>query len=353
MAELWSPSSFICTLLLVGWLVTGPSGAARITSEGHQNIYVAEGDNMLISCEFELDSSDTGELDIEWAIINPDTTKRDVIILTYVHGQVFDYPSVFRSRFSFVESDPSQGNASVSVRALRISDTNTFQCKVKKAPGIDTKKVTVGVHVRPQVPRCWADRSDQNVVLHCHSDAGSPPLTYTWERISGAKSLPRSSTTGSGSETLVIRNTTETLDGTYRCRAQNLVGQEECELILAAPAGKSDSGVIIGAVVGTLLALLLLMLLILLLCCCCRKRNQEKDKPYDIREDAAPPLSTAPSLRSVKSYKVHQARKHGRVTFYNALPMIDNTQPLTADQPMPTRRSPVSLTEGSRLDFVV
>lgn len=354
MAELWSPSSSTYALLLVAWLLTGPSGAVRITSGGPQTVYVAEGNNILISCVFELDSGDAGELDIEWAIINPDTTERDVIILTYVHGQVFDYPSVFSSRFSFVEADPSKGNASVNVLALRIGDTNTFQCKVKKAPGIDTRKVTMGVHVRPQVPRCWADRSDQNVVLHCHSDVGSPPLSYTWDRISGGtQGMPQSSTADSGSGTLVIRNTTETLDGTYRCRAQNLVGQEECELALAAPAGKSETGVIIGAVLGALLAFLLLLLLILLLCCCCRKRNQEKDKPHDIREDAAPPLSTAPSIRSIKSYKAHNARKPGKVTFYNAVPMVDTTQPLNSDQPLPTRRSPMSLNEGSRLDFVV
>lgn len=64
---------------------SGPSGAVRITSGGPQTVYVAEGNNILISCVFELDSGDAGELDIEWAIINPDTTERDVIVSHTVH----------------------------------------------------------------------------------------------------------------------------------------------------------------------------------------------------------------------------------------------------------------------------
>ncbi len=38
-----------------------------------------------------------------------------------------------------------QGDATVSISDVRVSDTATYQCKVKKAPGVDTRKVTLVV----------------------------------------------------------------------------------------------------------------------------------------------------------------------------------------------------------------
>lgn len=48
------------------------------------------------------------------------------------------------ARFSFT-GDPTRGDASIAVTALRGSDTATYQCKVKKAPGVDMRKVTLVV----------------------------------------------------------------------------------------------------------------------------------------------------------------------------------------------------------------
>lgn len=48
------------------------------------------------------------------------------------------------SRFTFT-GNPPQGDASISVTDLRGSDTATYQCKVKKAPGVDMRKVTLVV----------------------------------------------------------------------------------------------------------------------------------------------------------------------------------------------------------------
>ncbi|XP_072349727.1 coxsackievirus and adenovirus receptor homolog [Scyliorhinus torazame] len=174
------------------------SNALKITSTGSQTVYVAEHDDIQIGCTFQLEPADKGALDIEWSIMNPDTTQLDRVILTYQHGEQFAYDNPLRGRFQFTETDPSNGNASVRISTLRITDTNTFQCKVKQAPGIDSRKVTVGVHVRPQEPECWTDRSgdrDQDVTLHCVSHRGSSPLTYTWNRVSDSRGLPARSTT--------------------------------------------------------------------------------------------------------------------------------------------------------------
>lgn len=48
------------------------------------------------------------------------------------------------SRFKFV-GDPSRGDATVSISSVKVLDTATYQCKVKKTPGIDSRKVTIVV----------------------------------------------------------------------------------------------------------------------------------------------------------------------------------------------------------------
>lgn len=48
------------------------------------------------------------------------------------------------SRFRFTGS-PTQGDASIAISDVRVSDTATYQCKVKKAPGVDMRKVTLVV----------------------------------------------------------------------------------------------------------------------------------------------------------------------------------------------------------------
>lgn len=66
-------------------------------------------------------------------------------VLSYTGGQTHRYgdPGV-SERFSFT-GNPTQGDASIAVTELRGSDTATYQCKVKKAPGVDMRKVTLVV----------------------------------------------------------------------------------------------------------------------------------------------------------------------------------------------------------------
>ncbi|XP_059498794.1 coxsackievirus and adenovirus receptor homolog isoform X4 [Stegostoma tigrinum] len=310
-----SASHFVCqlpsarTLVYLSWTIAGLGCALRITSTGPQTLHVAEGESADIGCQYQVEATDLGALDVEWSIMSPDTTKVDQVVslydrgqhgdryrvLTYAHEEVFEYPSPVSGRLSFLEADPSLGNASVRLVSLRITDTNTFQCKVKKAPGIDSRKVTVGVH----------DHS---------------------------------------SGILLIRNSTSESYGTYQCTVRNLVGHEDCLIILSAGSDSRDVGPIVGAVLGTLLALLLLLFLLWLLCC--RRHRKHNETAYDIREDALPPVSREPSIRSVRSYKAHQARKDRRLTFYRHLqddsaPQDPAADPAVNAKPLPARPRPV------------
>ncbi|XP_029916330.1 V-set and immunoglobulin domain-containing protein 8b [Myripristis murdjan] len=284
--------------------------AMLVTSSGPQTIQRARGEKVTIGCTYTPDPADTGELDIEWSNVSPDMTQKDKLILSYSGGQTVHYDPSLSKRLSFT-GDPKQGDASIAISDVKISDTATYQCKVKKTPGVDMRKVTLVVMVRPSVPKCWVEGGEEKggtVSLRCKSSEGSTPLSYVWRRESGG-AIPPTATQDPQTGELLIRNHSESNVGNYVCEAKNAVGREQCKYTLYAYNPPNKVGVIVGAVIGALLLLLLLLLLIWLLICCCHKRRYEKEVANEIREDApAPesrPSSRNSSFRSVLGYRAH------------------------------------------------
>lgn len=73
-------------------------------------------------------------------------------ILSYTGGQIHYYgDSSLSKRLKFV-ADPKLGDASISLSDVKLSDTATYQCKVKKAPGVDMRKVTLVVMGKDEFP---------------------------------------------------------------------------------------------------------------------------------------------------------------------------------------------------------
>ena len=60
--------------------VQGYSRSLQLTSTGPQTIKRAEGESVTLGCTYTPGSSDTGELDIEWSVVSPDTTKKDQLV---------------------------------------------------------------------------------------------------------------------------------------------------------------------------------------------------------------------------------------------------------------------------------
>lgn len=52
-----------------------------------------------------------------------------------------DYYAPLKGRVHFNLADPKKGDASINLTALKASDSGTYQCKVKKAPGIRSRKM--------------------------------------------------------------------------------------------------------------------------------------------------------------------------------------------------------------------
>lgn len=56
-----------------------------------------------------------------------------------------DYNPLMKGRVHFNSADPKNGDASISLTGLKSTDSGTYQCKVKKAPGIDNRKMILRV----------------------------------------------------------------------------------------------------------------------------------------------------------------------------------------------------------------
>ncbi|KAI4876366.1 hypothetical protein NFI96_017832 [Prochilodus magdalenae] len=276
--------------LAVLWVVILSFGsvtlAMRVTSSGPQTLQLAKGEQARVDCIYTPDPEDVGELDIEWSLVSPDTTKKDQVIISYSGGSKYlhgDTPLI--EGVDFAASNPTQGDASISISSVDDAHAGTYQCKVKKSPGVDMHKVSLVVLERPSVPKCWVEGDEavgHPVSLRCKSDQGSGPLQYEWRRESGGP-LPSSTMQNSVLGELLINNHSVDFAGIYSCEVSNAVGKKRCRLNLQAIKPPNRAGVIAGTVCGCLLLIIIILLVIWLLVFRWEPKRYEKELSNEIR----------------------------------------------------------------------
>ncbi|XP_036442841.1 coxsackievirus and adenovirus receptor homolog [Colossoma macropomum] len=277
-------SALLC--LLAVW-TSGSVCGLEINSTGPTFIEKANGESVKLDCHFTLAAEDSGPLWIEWTIKPSDNWEEDMVVIVYSGYRLYEnyYPPL-KGRVHFDSLNPKNGDASINLLRLEASDTGSYWCKVKKLPGIRSRKVLLTVLVRPSKPRCSIEGSAQvgkDVVLSCKSSDGSRPLQYIWEKTSGSKVLPADAVLDVDRGIVRIRSATEAASGTYRCTAKNRVGADECVLELSITQPLDTVGVIAGSVTCVLLILPLIALISF--CCCrtCRKKNYNTKVSNEIR----------------------------------------------------------------------
>ncbi|KAM8872769.1 coxsackievirus and adenovirus receptor homolog [Synchiropus picturatus] len=270
-----------------------------VTSGGPQTIRMAKGESVVLGCTYEVAPFDNGKLDIEWSMRSPDTTQKDKMLelkqadlsglcgpalrklgvggscccfstwrgekrfqpqkqwqwqlevavacspsatmvlarqlISHSSGSTYDHAG--GKEFSFLAADPSHGDASLSITRLSFAHSGTYQCKVKKSPGVDMRKISLVVMAKPSVPKCWLEGSEmvgEPVALHCDSAGGATPLSYSWSR---QPSIPPAATQTwlQGYRALFLRrarfldppsHATRTVSGSFRvslCRCYLLI----------------------------------------------------------------------------------------------------------------------------------
>ncbi|XP_062340956.1 coxsackievirus and adenovirus receptor homolog [Osmerus eperlanus] len=337
----------LCCLLIS--TIAGSVQSLEITSTGPTSIEKASGQTVKLDCQFSLGPEDSGPLDIEWSLLASDNQKEDKVVILYSGDRAYEdyYPAV-KGRAHFNSADPKNGDASINLTGLKSSDTGTYQCKVKKAPGIRSRKMLLTVMVRPSKPRCYAEgptEEGKDVALRCTSSEGTNPLQYKWEKTSDTKLLPTSAVLDPVGGTMNVRNASTGSSGTYRCTVQNRVGMEECIMQLSITPPPNTAGIIAGAIIAVLLALILLAIILF---CCCRARNRkkyEKEISYEIREDVPPPksrVSTARSFTSVGSQRSSLgSMSPSNLHEYAIKPQYDKIPSSSEDYDRPPSRAPL------------
>ncbi|KAM6907564.1 coxsackievirus and adenovirus receptor homolog [Xenentodon cancila] len=283
-------------------MYAGLASGLEITSSEPTSIEKASGQSVKLDCQFTLAPEDTGPLDIEWSLLASDNQKEDKVVILYSGDRAYeDYYAPMKGRVHFNSADPKNGDASINLTGLKSSDSGTYQCKVKKAPGIRGRKMLLIVMVRPSKPRCYtegATEEGKNIVLRCTVNEGTKPLQYAWEKTSDSKLLPASAVLDPVTGTVNVRNASASASGTYRCVASNRVGKEECMLFVNVTPPPNTAGIIAGSIIAVLL---ILILIAIILFCCCRTRHRkkyEKEICNEIREDVPPPKSRVSTARS-------------------------------------------------------
>uniref|UniRef100_A0A3Q3W0N1 Ig-like domain-containing protein n=1 Tax=Mola mola TaxID=94237 RepID=A0A3Q3W0N1_MOLML len=267
----------------------------EITTTEQTVIEKASGQSVKLDCQFTLAPEDTGPLDIEWSLMPSDNQQEDKVqVILYSGDRAYeDYYEPVKGRVHFNSADPKNGDASINLTGLKSSDSGTYQCKVKKAPGIRSRRMLLIV-MKPSRPRCYTDGPTQegkDIVLRCLSSEGTQPLQYTWEKTSDNKLLPASAVM-----TINVKNASASASGTYICTASNRVGAEECILHLNITP-PNTAGIIAGAIIAVLL---ILIIIAIILFCCCRahhRKKYEKEICNEI-EDVPPPKSRVSTARS-------------------------------------------------------
>ncbi|XP_067849471.1 coxsackievirus and adenovirus receptor homolog isoform X2 [Heptranchias perlo] len=302
----------------------------------------ADDDSVMLECRFRLDSADIGPLDIEWSRAPPDPTASQIIIIDYSGDRIYDTRlESMKGRVHFSSPDPKNGDASINITRLRPSDSGKYQCKVKKAPGLQLGDTKLEVLVKPSTPTCYVDGSHEvgkDATLKCLSE-GTPPITYIWTKQGSLKSLPPTATADIILGTLKMKNASQDYSGEYKCVAKNRVGRSECVVRFSVSYPSNNAGKIAGAIIGVLLALLLIALIIWCILRRRKKKSYEKEQPYEIREDVPPPKSRVSSARS---YTVDSQRSSlGSMSPSNMEPYKSNYDRLaTEDLERPPAHSP-------------
>ncbi|TDH01864.1 hypothetical protein EPR50_G00167100 [Perca flavescens] len=309
----WLSVCLACTASLLSTELKYVRGM-QVTSADPQTIHKAEGESVTLGCSYTLSPFDTGKIDIEWSVVSPDTTQKDQMLLSYTSGTTYVHGNhALAKGLSFAAPDPSLGDASITIALLSSADSATYQCKVKKSPGVDMHKVSLVVLVKPSVPKCWVEGGElvgEAVSLHCKSAKGSTPLKYTWRRES-AGPIPATATQNSVTGELRISNHSQSFAGFYLCEVKNAVGAEHCRINLKANKPPNRAGVIVGTIVGSLLLIFILLVFTGLLYWKLSIRHRyEKEFSNDIREDAPPPESCPVSCVTSRS-----ASQHPQVTY--------------------------------------
>uniref|UniRef100_V9KUN8 Endothelial cell adhesion molecule n=1 Tax=Callorhinchus milii TaxID=7868 RepID=V9KUN8_CALMI len=251
--------------------------------------WVAIGNPVVLTASFHLNQQQIPPFSVNWQFQSSGTPG---IVLIYSADKVI-LGSEYQDRVGFVHKMRST-NVSIYLNSTKLKDSGQYTCTVS-VPDlslVDLSVTNLSVLVPPSIPKCSTNGNHHvgsNVTLTCGSAKGDPKPIYTWKRIS-PKPQTFFPSHNRDKGTFTLTNVTKEMSGLYSCKAGNKAGNATCfiQMDVTYPV---KLGMIVGAVVGLIMAVCLVFLTVT-----CyhmyqkrKKAEKEEDRANEIKEDAQPP----------------------------------------------------------------
>ncbi|XP_040859336.1 cell surface A33 antigen [Ochotona curzoniae] len=244
-------------------------------------IRAARGKSVTLPCTYETTSS-TRDGFIQWDKLLRTHTEK-VVIWNFVYKN-YVFGELYENRVN-VSAQAEQSDASVTINQLTMDDNGTYECSVSlmsDQTGTSKSRAYLLVLVPPSKPDCGIVGETvigNDIQLTCESKEGSPAPQYSWKSYN-VLNQERPLDPASG-DTVTLKNISTDTSGFYICTSSNEMGQESCNITVAARLPSMNVALYAGIAGGVVAAFIVLGIIIF--CCCCR----QKDK-VDDNEDARP-----------------------------------------------------------------
>ncbi|XP_078062414.1 V-set and immunoglobulin domain-containing protein 2-like [Mustelus asterias] len=318
----WKHIQLIRLLLLI-WYFDAAQAISVTTDQ--PNVVVNVGNNATLDCTYRtyVESMFT----LEWRFApGPREDAKAEKILYYADGKTYRLAPQ-ANRIQLVDPKPINGDASIKIENTRSSDTGRYSCDINNPPdftGPSEAFINLIVRVPPSTPECEVIGKPyigNNVTLLCRSAEGQPMPQYIWseaksevnpDSVKSSRVMKQDSNKGS----LFLRNLTMEHSGTYKCVASNVLGERSCQLVLTVTVS-NEAGVIVGAVIGTLVGLILIAVVAYYLLRHQKKNSKVPVTGHELREDAVAPGKEANSNLLASSVHSRETNSNSMNSKYN------------------------------------
>ncbi|XP_061667389.1 coxsackievirus and adenovirus receptor homolog [Syngnathoides biaculeatus] len=143
--------------LLLGVLCSSSPASTLEVTINNSHYYAARGSDVKRACSFTHDMTTMHFMDIKWTVVFGTEDERHILWL--VDGVfISETYKPLTGRVRFTSSDPTNGDASIIIKDVRLSDSGSYRCFVNKLPEKDLKTLELTVMELPSKPQCSADR---------------------------------------------------------------------------------------------------------------------------------------------------------------------------------------------------
>uniref|UniRef100_A0A8C8SKP0 Ig-like domain-containing protein n=1 Tax=Pelusios castaneus TaxID=367368 RepID=A0A8C8SKP0_9SAUR len=240
-------------------------------------LMVSLNDNISIPCDisgYNTPELDINEVGVTWYLKTPRTDQEEKVFTFYAGDHI-----PYRNGTSMSDSDLKRGNAALSIPQIQFKEAGMYKCHVTVTPSDAYGTSVLEVVAQPTVnlsPKEVTIESDKEKTLSCEVNKFYPNLVdIKWMKIS-----KNNQDASIAAEDICIGASVENEDGTfnvtsklrlqpslrdngnvYRCIVSHktFLAKLDLSTTLIVTAPRSDSSILIGAVVGTIIACIIVL----------------------------------------------------------------------------------------------